>query len=81
MKLQLDKELSRLDWFARRMNAISDDRYSITDTWDVNEVKESVQRNVDQGTSESFRDRAEGDYAGEPWIIVNGVTRRYGYTL
>jgi hypothetical protein len=80
MKLELDKELSRLNWYEQRIETINDDRYSINDTWDIDKVKESIQRNVDQGATESFNDVADNQWHGIPWVVVNGVTRRYGYT-
>jgi hypothetical protein len=80
MKLELDKELSRISWYEQRIDMINDDRYSINDTWDIDKVKESIQRNVDQGATENLQDLPNYVGAECPWVIVNGVTRRYGYT-
>ena len=47
---------------------------------DIVQVKESIQRNIDQGSTENFGDTLDDQSKGIPWIIINGVTRRYGYT-
>lgn len=49
-------------------------------TCNIEQVRDSIQRNVDQGATESFGDTPEDQSCKIPWVIVNGVTRRYGYS-
>ena len=49
-------------------------------TCNIEQVRDSIQRNVDQGATERFGDVLDDQWHGIPWVIVNGVTRRYGYS-
>ena len=54
--------------------------YEVEAWSDVDNIVEGCKRCVDQGSTESINDVPEDQWHGIPWIIVNGVTRRYGYT-
>jgi hypothetical protein len=80
MKPKIDADLAHYQSYIEWHQNFSNHMYEVEAWSDVDNIVEGCKRCVDQGSTESINDVPEDQWHGIPWIIVNGVTRRYGYT-
>lgn len=68
-------------WF---LNGVSmeDDLYLPDVTCNIEQVVKAEQCNIDQQTGTSINEVIGGDFSEQvEWPVVNGVIRRYGYSV
>lgn len=69
-------------WFTLSSEAMQDDLYDVDASCNIGQVVESEQRNVDQHAGTSINEVIGGDFIEQAeWPVVNGVVRRYGYSV
>ena len=84
MKFSHIRYSGKIDWYLNRMDGLAeaDNPYGIDASCDVDAVLSDIKNRVDQGTSSSFQELVGGDHSEQAeWIVVNGVIRRYGFSL
>ena len=82
MKFNLVQYEKRLYWYLNMREQHAEDKYQDFDSTEPPRLVSDIQNHIDQNTSMSLQEEIGSDVDVDPeWIEVNGVIRRYGFSL